>query len=260
MDVSHSGSSSEQSSPQQGEAKELLSSQKTEADTEEVQLHSQDDDNNGRHSVKMSDSDNHKMSQGGSSCAALHANGSSQCGVGTVTQDSGEQCDEDSSSGGVNDSQSWFDPSMLLDNSVEEFSITAERNKDNINFKEVYLKQTLDEMSSVKESILCSTREEESEPRTHSIDNKVDAELGQAEQAEGKHKASPHAGTENPTNPSCLQDDIHSLLSATASLCSPSSDLEVGRVDFSTTPKENLMRMVSDLLDECDWLKKEKAR
>lgn len=219
-----------------------------------VQSDSQDIEE--RHSIKINDSDNHTTSFQGSS-SKVKENGSALCGVDTVTEDRGKLC-EDSSCGGDNDSQSWCDPSMLLDNSVEEFSITTEGNKDNS--KEVNLVQTLDEVASGRENNLQSAPEGESESSTHSEDSEDEAESGLAEQVKMKSVTSVPAGNENQTNSSRLQNEIKSLLSATSPLCSPSSDLEVGRVDFSTTPKENLMRMVSDLLDECDWLKKEKAR
>lgn len=261
MDVNQSCCSSEQSAsqqPQQGEKNDLLTSQKNEADREVV-VQSDSQSNEKRHSMKMSDSDNHKASLEGSS-HEINENGSAACDVDTVKEDRGNQCEEDSSSNDVNDSQNWCDPSILLDNSVEEFSMSAERNKDNKIVKEVNFKQTLDEISSGRGNILQSTHEKESESVKHSGESEDEAELGLAEQVKVKSEASLPAETENQANSHHLQDEINSLLSATSPLCSPSSDLEVGRVDFSTTPKENLMRMVSDLLDECDWLKKEKAR
>lgn len=261
MDVNQPCCLSEQSTsqqPQQGETKDLLASQKNEPDTKVV-VQSDSQGNEERHSMKMSDSDNHKTSCQGS-YSEVKENGSAVCDGDTVTEDRGKQCEEDSSSGGVNDSQSWCDPSMLLDNSVEEFSITTERHMDNKVDKRVNLAQTLDEVASGREYNLQSTSKEEYDSSTHSEESENEAESGLAEQGKVKSEASVPAGNENQANSSRLQNEIKSLLSATSPLCSPSSDLEVGRVDFSTTPKENLMRMVSDLLDECDWLKKEKAR
>lgn len=59
---------------------------------------------------------------------------------------------------------------------------------------------------------------------------------------------------------SYLLSEIENLLTTTASACSPDSGFEISKVDFSSAPKENLMKMLSSLLDECDTLKKEKAR
>lgn len=258
MDGSQSGCSSEQSAsqqPQQGEKEDLIASQKNEADTEVVvQSDSQVVDK--RYSMKMSDSDNHNTSLDGSS-PKVDENGSGVCGVDMVVEDRGKQC-EDSSVSGVNDSQSWCDPSMLLDNSVEEFSLISERNKGNAVIKENF-KQTLDEVTSSGENILESAHEESESP-TLSRESEDDGEFGPTEQEKVKPESSVSAGTDSQANSCHLQSDIKSILAATSPLCSPNSDLEVGRVDFSTTPKENLMRMVCDLLDECDWLKKEKAR
>lgn len=259
MNANQSSCSSEQSTSQQdhqGEMQDSFTSQKNEADTGVVvQSNSQTDEN--RHSIKISDSGKQTTSQECSSSVG-NENSSETCGIKTVTEDGGKQCVEEDSSSSVN--HHWCDPSMLLDNSVEEFSIAAEGNKSSKDVQEVYLKQSLDEMSIGKESVHESTHEKESESLTHSRENKEKAELSLVQQVEIKDEVSSPAGPENQANSNCLQNEIHSLLSAASPLCSPTSDLEVGRVDFSTTPKENLMRMVSDLLDECDWLKKEKAR
>ncbi|ROT85802.1 hypothetical protein C7M84_006344, partial [Penaeus vannamei] len=58
----------------------------------------------------------------------------------------------------------------------------------------------------------------------------------------------------------CIQQvpEIEDLLTTTA--CSPDSGFEVSKIDVSSTSKENLMKMISSLLDECDTLKKEKTR
>lgn len=254
MDVNHSCCSSEQSASQQlqqGETGDLLTLQKHEVDTEVVvQSDSQGDKN--VHSMKMGDSDNCSTAIESNSPAA-HQSSPPVCGGDKVTEEKGNQCEEDSSRNGVNDSQRWCDPSMLLDNSVEEFSISSVV-KDNEEVKEV----NIDETNSGRENIPVHTHEKESDLLTHSQVSNDEAEPYLAEQTKGKQNAPP-AGTESQAN-SNLQNEINNLLSATSPLCSPSLELEVGRVDFSTTPKENLMRMVSDLLDECDWLKKEKAR
>lgn len=55
-----------------------------------------------------------------------------------------------------------------------------------------------------------------------------------------------------------LLTEIEDLLTTTA--CSPDSGFEVSKIDVSSTSKENLMKMISSLLDECDTLKKEKTR
>lgn len=57
---------------------------------------------------------------------------------------------------------------------------------------------------------------------------------------------------------SSLLTEIEDLLTTTA--CSPDSGFEVSKIDVSSTSKENLMKMISSLLDECDTLKKEKTR
>lgn len=57
---------------------------------------------------------------------------------------------------------------------------------------------------------------------------------------------------------SSLLTEIEDLLTTTA--CSPDSGFEVSKIDVSSTSKENLMKMISSLLDECDTLKKEKMR
>lgn len=258
MDGNQPGCSSEQSNShqtQQGETKDVFASQGNESDTKMV-VQSDSQDTEERHSMKISDSDNHMTSFQGSS-SKVKENGSALCGVDTVTEGRGKQC-EDSFRGGADDSQSWCDPSILLDNSVEEFSINIEGNKDIS--KKVNLAQTLDEAASGREKNVQSAPEEESDSTTHSEDSDDEAQSGLAEQVKGKSEDSVPTSNENQAKSSHLQNEIKSLLSATSPLCNPSSDLEVGRVDFSTTPKENLMRMVSDLLDECDWLKKEKAR
>ncbi|XP_042220559.1 coiled-coil domain-containing protein 186-like, partial [Homarus americanus] len=69
-----------------------------------------------------------------------------------------------------------------------------------------------------------------------------------------------HPVPEDPKTSSCLLTEIESLLTTAVNECSPDSDFEISKVDFSSTPKENLMRMLSCLLDECDTLKREKAR
>lgn len=65
---------------------------------------------------------------------------------------------------------------------------------------------------------------------------------------------------EDSRNSSYLLSEIENLLTTTASACSPDSGFEISKVDFYSAPKENLMKMLSSLLDECDTLKKEKAR
>lgn len=261
MEANHSCSSSEQPpslQPQHGETKAFPSSEKNEADTEVI-VQSESQANEKIHSMTiLSDGDHHKPSLDGSSSEG-HENGSAACGVDAITEDREEQCVDDSSSSSFNDSKSWCDPSMLLDNSVEEFSITTDGNKDKKSVK-VNLEQTFGEISTIRENDLRSTHKEELKSLTLSRESESEPEPSVAEQMKPMPENSLSASAKSQANSSSLQNEINSLLSATSPLCSPVLELEVGRVDFSTTPKENLMRMVSDLLDECDWLKKEKAR
>lgn len=64
---------------------------------------------------------------------------------------------------------------------------------------------------------------------------------------------------DEPQNSNYLLTEIESLLTASDG-CSPDSDFEISKVDFSSAPKENLMKILSCLLDECDSLKRDKAR
>lgn len=69
------------------------------------------------------------------------------------------------------------------------------------------------------------------------------------------------SSSQDPKNYNCLIiSEIENILTSASSACSPDDEFEISQVDFSSAPKENVMRMLSRLLDECNTLKKEKAK
>ncbi|KAK3868015.1 hypothetical protein Pcinc_026561 [Petrolisthes cinctipes] len=65
----------------------------------------------------------------------------------------------------------------------------------------------------------------------------------------------------NPKSSTKLPGELESLMKTRHRPGTPdNSEFDITTLDFSSTPKHNLMKMLSGLLDECDALKKEKAR
>ncbi|XP_045588756.2 coiled-coil domain-containing protein 186 isoform X1 [Procambarus clarkii] len=138
------------------------------------------------------------------------------------------------------ESQTVFISNILHDESVVEFTLENCQDKD---IEEN--KYCLQEKSESLSSNLEITMNKISRPSSSDSDKTSNA------------CSQPVHG--DPKNSSYLPTEIENLLTSSHA-CSPDSDFEVSQVDFTSAPKENLMKMLSCLLDECDTLKREKAR
>lgn len=261
MDVNQSSCSSEEPTSQQVQQEEtdFLGStlQKTRVNSREMVVNSDSLINETRHSIKMSENSDQTTSLGGSS-SMINEKNSSMDNKGEVAWHSEDSYMDDSSNSYEGDFINPLNTTTLQDDSVVEFSLDSEKSQDEKDVMEVVLAHTGD---SGQEKILQSQPEEQHETPPHTSESKDEAQQIHAKSVEeGTSETSPISVAKEQSNSIHFQNEIRSLLSATSALCSSSSNLEVGRTDFSSTPKENLMRMLSDLLDECDWLKKEKAR
>lgn len=136
------------------------------------------------------------------------------------------------------------DSSMLTDDSVVEFSLETMHHNNDMEAEENVPEQT----QTVNEKPETETYQQH-KPTTQPSD-----------EVSAASSSSSQCSSQDSRNSSCLISEIESALTAAASACNLSTDFAISQVDFSSAPKENVMRMVSSLLDECDTLKKEKAR
>ncbi|MPC38590.1 Coiled-coil domain-containing protein 186 [Portunus trituberculatus] len=258
MDINQSSCSSEQPTFKQTQLQECPDStrQIIGDDSREITANTDCLVNESRHSIEISDSSTDKTSFRGSS-DVINENNSSvhdKDDVALNSEDSfGDECSLSHGDGSCNP----LGTTVLQDDSVVEFSLTTEKGPDTNHEMELVLAHIVgsDHENIPSQSVKMPEPPEhkgENEDETQQIPAKFEEE--ETEETLMKIKA------KEQSNSSQFQNEISTLLSDTSALCSPTSDVEVGTVDFSSTPKENLMRMVSDLLNECDWLKKEKAR
>ena len=258
MDINHSSFSSEQFTSKQHYQDDFsgATSQNIGDNSREMVVNSDSHTNEARHSMKMSDTNAPKTLLGGSSYM-IDENNSPMHNENKLSLHSKGSLGDECSSSYEEDSLNPPETSILQDDSIVEFSLDAEKSQETKGVMEVVLEHTLE---SAQENVLQSLSEKKLEA-PESRENKDEPLQVQAKSVDKATSETflKYVAKEQP-NSTHLQNEISSLLSATSALCSPTSNLEVDTVEFSSTPKENLMRMLSDLLDECDWLKKDKAR
>ncbi|KAG0693442.1 Coiled-coil domain-containing protein 186 [Chionoecetes opilio] len=265
MDVNQSSCSSEQQSQHhQQEEKDFIdpTSQKTGNDSREIAVNQDLLITETRHSMNMIDKSTHKTLQGSSS-SMINEDNCPVYDIDKVARNSERSGDECFNSY-IGDSLNSCSTTLLQDTSVVEFSLESEKCQDKINVMEEVLTHTVDYS---QENILRCETDEKSENPAHTEESEDEPRQVHMKSTEvGPPETSVKDVTKEESNSSHLENEISMLLSRSA-LCRSSSDLgtksgrsPIGRVDFSPTQKENLMRMLSDLLDECEWLKREKAR
>lgn len=259
MDAKQSSCSSEQLTPQQLEQEETNSLgpivQITGVDSREMVVNSDSQVEETRHCLKMSENTVHETSLEGSSSMVNENHSPLKDETAWHSEDSNGV---DSSNSCEGDSINSFSTTILQDDSVVEFSLDVEKCKDEKHNMELVLTHTT--VDGGQGNISQSECEENPETPVCTGDNKDEAHEVHTKPVEESTSETAKAVVKQQSNSNHLQNEISSLLSATSDLCSPGSDSEAGKVDISFTPKENLMRMLSDLLAECDWLKQEKAR
>lgn len=140
------------------------------------------------------------------------------------------------------DSNLLISKSFLRDDSVVEFTVDGQDNDSTDEEEQGDILQCLNENNKDISSETETTEENKSLDSLNSDEKMMSLHLLPQETKNSSH----------------LLTEIEDLLTATA--CSPDSGFEVTKIDVSSTSKENLMKMISSLLDECDTLKKEKTR
>ncbi|KAK8389249.1 hypothetical protein O3P69_020887 [Scylla paramamosain] len=254
MDINQSSCSSEQLTSQQLQLEESLGS--SSIISRKIIANSDCPINETRHSIEISDSSAQKTSFRGSS-DVIDENNSSMHNKDEVVLNSEDNYGDECSLSYGNESLNPLGTTILQDDSVIEFSLHTEKGQDTNHDMELVLAHTVDsDLENIPSQPVKMPEPPEHKGENEDETQQVPVKLEEEETQETLMKIK----AKEQSNSNQFQNEISTLLSATSALCSPSSDVEVGRVDFSSTPKENLMRMVSDLLNECDWLKKEKAR
>lgn len=256
MDINQAPCSSEQVTSQHPQLEESSGSttQKIGGDSREVLANS--DCQMNEHSIEISDSSTHETTFRGSS-DLINENNFSVHNKDEAALNSEDNYRDECSLTHGNEFLKPLETTVLQDDSVLVFSLNTEKSQDMNHDMELVLAHTVD---SFQENIP-SQSVKMPEPPEHEGKNEDETQLIPAKFEEQKTQETlMKIKSMEQSNSSQFQNEISTLLSATSTLCSSISDIEEGRVDFSSTSKENLMRMVSDLLNECDWLKKEKAR
>lgn len=257
MDINQSSCSSEQLTSKQPQLEESPDStrQKVGDDSREITENVDCPINESKHSVEISDGSTHKTSFRGSS-DEINKNNSSVHDKDEAALNSEDNYTDKCFSSHGNESLNPLGTSVLQDDSVVEFSLNTEKGQNTNHDMELVLAHTVDS----DEENIPSQFVKISEPPQHKGESEDETQQIPANFEEGKTRETMKIKVKEQSNSRQFQNEISALLSSTSALCSPTSDAEVDRVDFSSTSKENLMRMMSDLLNECDWLKKEKAR
>ncbi|KAK7068517.1 hypothetical protein SK128_026128 [Halocaridina rubra] len=137
--------------------------------------------------------------------------------------------------------------------SVLDNVISVDSNSDNEESVDLYSGSMLQDESVVEydskvvNSSLCPT-----------VSEKVESKSGCVSKGkEISHSSLMSSNSE--MHSSCdLINQIEDLLTTCAT--SPTEEADVGKIDFSTTSKENLMKIISTLLDECNVLHQEKTK